>query len=84
MRSPSFKLADRLRIETMYAQGASVAEIAADLSCQDQNVRRELRRGSTGKLDRNSRVGYSAAIGQARFMEASRRKGRKIAETVGV
>ena len=55
---------DREKLEKMYLAGIDVAEIAHALKVHQTTVYRELKRGATGQLDGNGRIGYSAKQGQ--------------------
>lgn len=72
---------DRKRIEKMHLKGARVAEIADAIGCNSCLVYRELRRGFTGKLDKNYRKGYSAEIGQRKYEENCKENGFLINHT---
>lgn len=56
--------ADREYIEKMYAEGSAVKSIAEALGRNQATIYKELHRGSTGKMDKNGRPGYSARIAQ--------------------
>lgn len=68
---------DRKRFEEMYRAGASINEIGAEMGICETTVYREIRRGSTGEMDRNGRLGYSAEIAQKDVLAGRMRMGRR-------
>ena len=64
----------RKELETMYAE---INDIAARLGVNHVTVYRELKRGETGKLDKNGRMAYSAELGQKTLNENFRRRGNR-------
>ena len=70
---------DRKKLETLYADGESLTDIAAKLGVHLATVYRELTRGGTGEIDNNGRCGYSAELGQKRVSENFKRRGRRAA-----
>ena len=64
--------ADRQRIETLYLAGMMPVEIAAKIGVHHATVYNELRRGDTGEIDRNGRIGYSAELAQSRVYNRRR------------
>lgn len=63
-KSSWFTLEDRKTIERMYNEGSRVDDIAAALGRNRATVYREIRKGFTGEMDKNGRLGYSADLGQ--------------------
>ena len=47
-------------------------EIAAKIGVHNATIYNELRRGDTGEIDRNGRIGYSAALAQSRVYNRRR------------
>lgn len=70
-------LNDREKIEAEYAAGERPADIATGLGVHVATIYKELKRGDTGKLDRNMRQGYSAHLAQRRLMENFKCRGRR-------
>lgn len=68
---------DRKRIEKWYLSGEGACEIAARLGIHNATVYRELQRGSTGELDENQRLGYSAELAEKTLQANFKRRGRK-------
>ena len=68
---------DRKRIEQAYNSGAEISDIAASLGVNQTTIYRELKRGETGELDNNGRIGYSADIGQQTLHDNFRRRGNR-------
>lgn len=68
---------DRKRIEQAYNSGVEISDIAASLGVNQTTIYRELKRGETGELDNNGRIGYSAAIGQQTLHDNFRRRGNR-------
>ena len=67
------------KLETLYADGESLTDIATKLGVHLATVYRELTRGGTGEIDNNGRYGYSAELGQKRVSENFKRRGRRAA-----
>ena len=65
-------LADRRQIEEMYGAGMMPVEIAAKIGVHHATIYNELRRGDTGEIDRNGRIGYSAELAQSRIYNRRR------------
>lgn len=72
---------DRKIIEKMYADGERVVDIAARVNKSHKSIYRELKRGCTGKLDKNKRLEYSAELGQTVLQKRFRRRGKPHTET---
>lgn len=67
---------DRKKLESLYLENQKISDIAEKLSVSYSTVYRELERGTTGILDKNGRIGYSAEQGQITLH--SRLKHRKL------
>ena len=65
-------LADRQKIEEMYGAGMMPVEIAAKIGVHHATIYNELRRGDTGEIDRNGRIGYSAELAQSKVYNRRR------------
>lgn len=65
-------LTDRQQIEELYGAGMMPVEIAAKIGVHNATIYNELRRGDTGEIDRNGRIGYSAALAQSRVYNRRR------------
>ena len=65
-------LADRQRIEEMYGAGMMPVEIAVKIGVHHATIYNELRRGDTGEIDRNGRIGYSAELAQSKVYNRRR------------
>ena len=74
-------LADRQALEALYLKGERVQDIADNIGVHVATVYKELKRGETGKLDRNMRKEYSAKLAQRRLAENFRKRGRRTEET---
>lgn len=61
-------LKDRMELEALYNKDKSVAEIAARLKVHQSTVYNELKRGDTGEMDGNGRIGYSAELAQQKII----------------
>ncbi len=70
-------LNERKIIAERWADGDSAAAIAEGLGRSRGTIYAELARGHTGKLDRNSRPQYDAAIGQAVYQANLRKRGNR-------
>lgn len=57
-------LEDRKKIEDRWLAGDSIADIAACVGAHCSTIYLEMKRGDTGKMDRNGRGGYSAELAQ--------------------
>lgn len=66
-------LPDRCEIEKMYSAGMRPVDIAAKLGVHNATIYNELRRGDTGRMDANGRIGYSAKLAQERIYNRRRR-----------
>lgn len=69
----------RREIEKLYSEGARAVDIAAKIGRSVAAVYEELKRGSTGALDRNKRPEYSADLAQTNIQKNIRRRGRRAA-----
>ena len=67
-------LQDRRTLEELYAGGCNADEIAEKLGVHRATVYNELKRGDTGEMDDNGRIGYSAETAQRRAYELRRGK----------
>ena len=65
---------DRRTLEALYADGCKAGEIAKELGVHIATVYNELKRGDTGEMDSNGRIGYSAEKAQRRAYELLRGK----------
>ena len=65
---------DRQMLEKKYSEGMSIADIADSMNRNRGTIYRELRNGSTGQMDKNGRLGYSALTAQKRRYELSIQK----------
>ena len=65
-------LAERQQIEELYGAGMMPVEIAAKIGVHNATIYNELRRGDTGEIDHNGRLGYSAALAQSRVYNRKR------------
>lgn len=74
-------LADRQKLESLYLKGERVQDIADTIGVHVATVYKELKRGETGRLDRNMRPEYSATLAQRRLTENFRKRGRRTEET---
>ena len=70
--------ADRKLIAEKWAAYASVREIAALGGVAPKTIYQELRRGSNGALDKNSRQASNPDLAQRRFQESLRRRGKPL------
>lgn len=70
-------LADREKLEALYLDGQRVQDIADTLGVHVATVYKELKRGDTGKLDRNMRQAYSAKLAQRHLAESLKNRGRR-------
>ena len=68
---------DRKKIAKMYQEEARVLDIAYKIGCHPATIYEELRRGDTGKLDKNQRPEYDPRLAQRTFQEAIRRRGNR-------
>ena len=67
-------LKDRAELEALYNKGSGVEEIAAKLNVHRSTVYNELKRGDTGEMDSNGRIGYSAELAQQEIINNYRRR----------
>lgn len=67
-------LKDRAELEALYNKGRGVEEIAAKLNVHRSTVYNELKRGDTGEMDSNGRIGYSAELAQQEIINNYRRR----------
>lgn len=70
--------AERKLIAEKWAAYASVREIADLVGVAPKTIYQELRRGSNGTLDKNSRQAYNPDLAQRRFQESLRRRGKPL------
>lgn len=70
-------LKDRRLIAKRYNEEARVLDIAYKIGCHPATIYEELRRGDTGKLDKNQRPEYDPRLAQRTFQEAIRRRGNR-------
>ena len=70
-------LNDRTIIAKRWADGDSATAIASGLGFAPGTIYAELERGSTGKLDKNSRPQYDPAKGQAVYQASLRKRGNR-------
>lgn len=70
--------AERRLIAEKWAAYASVREIADLVGVAPKTIYMELRRGSDGTLDANSREAYNPELAQRRFQESLRRRGKPV------
>ena len=73
-------LTDREALERNYLKGERPQDIADDLGVHVATIYKELKRGETGKLDRNGRKEYDAKLAQLRLVQRFGRRGRKTGE----
>ena len=74
-RTPNARLMkDRAELEALYNKGRGVEEIAAKLNVHRSTVYNELKRGDTGEMDSNGRIGYSAELAQQEIINNYRRR----------
>lgn len=80
MEKRHLDLKDRKEMEEMYRKGSRVEEIAEKLGFNQSTIYNELRRGETGDMDENGRMGYSAVLGQQQVLlnYRSRRRGVRV------
>lgn len=69
--------AERRLIAEKWDAYASVREIADLVGVAPKTIYQELRRGSNGTLDSNSRQAYNPDLAQRRFQENLRRRGKR-------
>ena len=67
----------RHRIEELYASEARISDIANEVHKSSTAIYEELKRGATGKLDKNKRLEYSAEVAQEKYQESLRNRGRR-------
>ena len=70
--------AERQLFAEKWAAYASVREIAGLVGVAPKTIYEELRRGSNGTLDKNSRKAYNPELAQRRFQESLRRRGKPL------
>ena len=70
-------LNDRTIIAKRWADGDSATAIASGLGFAADTIYAELERGSTGKLDKNSRPQYDQAKVQAVYQGSLRKRGNR-------
>lgn len=70
-------MSDRCTLAKMYAEEKSVLEIANKLGCHPQTIYDELKRGDTGKLDKNHRQAYDPDLAQRTVQANLHRCGRR-------
>ena len=69
--------ADRQTIQSMWAKGSDPKEIASHIGVHLATIYHELKRGETGRFDRNQRNEYDANVAQRRFYESLKARGKK-------
>ena len=74
---PRLTMSDRRTLAQMYIAEASVFDIAKTLNCHPQTIYDELKRGDTGKLDKNHRHEYNPDLAQQTVQANVRRCGRR-------
>ena len=67
-------LQDRLELEALYGKGSRVEQIAARLKVHRSTIYNELKRGDTGEMDSNGRIGYSAELAQQQIIKNYRHR----------
>lgn len=67
-------LKDRMELEALYNDDKTVEEIAARLKVHRSTVYNELKRGDTGEMDGNGRIGYSAELAQQKIIHNYRQR----------
>ena len=67
-------LQDRLELETLYGKRSRVEQIAARLKVHRSTIYNELKRGDTGEMDSNGRIGYSAELAQQQIIKNYRHR----------
>ena len=70
-------LKDRKLISKMYNDEASVFSIAVAVGCHIQTIYDDLKRGDTGRLDKNGRREYDPDLAQRTVQANMRRAGAK-------
>lgn len=76
-------LQDRKKISKLYLEETRVLDIANKIGCHPATIYEELRRGYTGKLDKNQRREYDPLLAQQKVQEAIRRRGNRLNTTSG-
>ena len=74
MTKRHLNLQDRMVLEALYGKGRGIEQIAATLKVHRSTVYNELKRGDTGEMDGNGRMGYSAELAQRTVIENYRRR----------
>lgn len=74
MTKRHLKLQDRMELQALYEKGSGIEQIAAKLKVHRSTVYNELKRGDTGEMDGNGRIGYSAELAQRTVIENYRRR----------
>lgn len=77
MNKRHLTLQDRVKLENLYNKGKGTEEIAARLKVHRATVYNELKRGDTGEMDGNGRIGYSAELAQQRIINNYRQRRRR-------
>ncbi len=77
MANTQLQYEDRLFIEECVRSNVGVIEIAYKLNKSVTTIYSELKRGDTGKIDKNYKKIYSAEVGQKKYMDNKRKCGRK-------
>lgn len=72
MTKKHLTLQDREKLEALYLDGYAVEKIAEKLGFHRATIYAELKRGDTGQMDCNGRMGYSATLGQQKIFENKR------------
>lgn len=68
---------DRQTIERMWAEGQKPKEIAYTIGVHTATIYNELKRGQTGRFDRNQRLAYDASLAERRIQEGFKRRGHR-------
>ena len=72
---------DRKQLEVMYLNNERPSDIALKLGVHTATIYKELQRGSSGNLDKNLRLEYSAEAAQRIITENFKKRGRTLKET---
>lgn len=67
-------LKDREKLEVLYKKGHGIEQIAEKLNVHRSTVYNELKRGDTGEMDCNGRIGYSAEAAQQQIIHNYRQR----------
>lgn len=77
MANAYLRMEDRKTIKRMYDAEVPVKEIAATVGKHFSSIYDELKRGQTGKMDRNCRAEYDPELAQRRAQESIQRRGNR-------